>query len=90
MRLVTARLIARGLKPYLCIVLDVQRVRDQSNRLALEQDLEYISVVHFPLYNFATRCVIPCCTVVDQPKAGVGVGSGIEVAIRFGGVDRAD
>ena len=28
--------------------------------------------------------------MVDQPRAGVGVGSGIEVAIRFGGVDRAD
>jgi hypothetical protein len=61
-------LVARGLEPYLCIILDVQRVRDQSDRLALEQDLGYISVVHSLLYFCDARSIIPYCTVVDQPK----------------------
>ncbi|CAG8622877.1 9042_t:CDS:2, partial [Scutellospora calospora] len=51
-RLVTERSIARGFQAYLRVVLDVRRVRNESDRLALEQDLECVSVVLFPLCMF--------------------------------------
>jgi len=58
--------------------------------LRLNKTLEMLVLSDSLCIFFCARCVIPFCRMVDQPKAGLGVGSGIEFAIRFGGVDRAD
>lgn len=80
---------------YICVILDVHRVRNKCNRFALEENL-LKSVSDFRVllffFNFQAQRTMAVMAVRGpvQSRAGLVVCVGLEGAIKPGKVDQAD